>query len=518
SNTQFAVLGLEIALRNRLTVPTSVLEEIASSFILSQISGGDPVAFDITFRAPWFERRGATSVSSSRTPVAPGGWGYIGNAGKRSEPARDRPTMSMSAAGLSNLLVARNELRARGRSIPARLEEAIRQGMVWVAKYADEVRRMRPGGGGIFRNYFYTIYSVEKAGDLGEVVRFGAYDWYREEAAYLVRTQDADGHWGDSGTAAFVHTSFALLFLTRATAEFQLVDPPTIFTHTDVKSEDRDKVFVDALKGFISARDFFGFLSSGREAKAVPIAREVLRNYPPDARPDLIPLLVPLLQGRRDAVGVFARQALSEITGISSSDEDAYARWHRLWLEIQDIGRARDASRLELVLGIVKGPEPVPLKEAALWALARIGAPWVIPDLLEAMARAPASLREPIHLTLAHLAGRNPPFEAARWEAALDDWRRWWTQQGSSVQASRSLPLHLDALEAAEREEDAELALAPIIAAGYRAVPEILERMDAPSYSFWLVEALERITDLRLGPSREAWAAWWEREGSRRAP
>jgi len=516
SNTQFAILGLEIALRNRLVVPASVLEEIGSSFVMSQVIDGNSIEFDITFRAPWFERRGATSVSARTKPAAPGGWGYHGNAGRRSQPARDRPTMSMSAAGLSNLLVVRSGLRAYGRPIPVRLEEAIRQGMVWIGKNAEEARQMRAGGGGIFRNYFYTIYSIEKAGDLGEVIRFGAYDWYREEAAYLVRTQDADGHWGESGAAAFVHTSFALLFLTRATAEFQLVDPPTIFTHADLKAEDRDKVFVDELKGFVSARDFFGFLASGREAKAIPIAREVVRNYPPDARPELIPLLVPLLDGRRDATATFARQALSDITGIAAGDADPYARWHKLWLEIQGIGRSRDTTRIEVALGIAKGPDPPPLKEVALWALARLGAPWVMPDLIEAMGRAPAPLRASFHRTLAHLAGRNPPFEPAKWEEAVDDWRRWWTQQGPSVQATRSLPLHLDALVSAEREEDAELALAPIVAAGYRAVPEILQRMASPAYSFWLVEALERITDLHLGPAREAWAAWWEREGSRR--
>jgi hypothetical protein len=268
-------------------------------------------------------------------------------------------------------------------------------------------------------------------------------------------------------------------------------------------------VYVPRLGGFVSPREFFERLGKARDGESIAAGRELLRNCPPEARPDLIPHLVPILEGKPDAATSFARKALDDMTGLRRGDAGAYQRWHRRWRELREIGEARDRSRFEVALAIVQGDEPVPLKETALWALGRAGDPWVIEELIGMLGNVHRSLRAPLHQALCDLSGHRPSVEPRRWEECIGAWRGWWATEAVTVRASRSLAKHLDALEDAESPADTERALAGIVAAGTRAVPAILERMEADAYSFHLVEALERITGRRLGPAYEPWAAWW---------
>jgi len=45
------------------------------------------------------------------------------------------------------------------------------------------------------KHFFYTLYSLEKVGDLGQIERFGGHEWYREGAAKLLDLERKEGGW-----------------------------------------------------------------------------------------------------------------------------------------------------------------------------------------------------------------------------------------------------------------------------------------------------------------------------------
>ena len=66
----------------------------------------------------------------------------------------------------------------------------------------------------------YYMYAVERAGMLYDTVKFGDHDWYLEGAKHLVKTQKADGGWGNKADKPDENTwdtCFAILFLKKAT-------------------------------------------------------------------------------------------------------------------------------------------------------------------------------------------------------------------------------------------------------------------------------------------------------------
>lgn len=145
-----------------------------------------------------------------------GGWGY-----KDRLPARG----SMTAAGLSTLAITTRMLQddtdvnAAGRPdccSPHPPEEAFERGREWFAKNNFTVFTNPPSEPW----HYYYLYGLERAARLGNVRYFGNHDWYREGARYLVRAQNSDGSWIETGksgqnTNRYLSSSFALLFLSK---------------------------------------------------------------------------------------------------------------------------------------------------------------------------------------------------------------------------------------------------------------------------------------------------------------
>jgi hypothetical protein len=63
--------------------------------------------------------------------------------------------------------------------------------------------------------HYYWLYSAERVGQAAGYKYFGAHDWYKEGAAYLVQQQAADGSWHNGDV---VDTCFATLFLCKGRA------------------------------------------------------------------------------------------------------------------------------------------------------------------------------------------------------------------------------------------------------------------------------------------------------------
>ncbi|MEP0848103.1 MAG: DUF4159 domain-containing protein [Phycisphaerae bacterium] len=176
SNTQFALLGLHAAAEAGVRVPGGVWQRVRTGVLNTQNRDG--------------------------------GWSYR---------TADASYGSMTAANVSNLLILGERIRAaqeRGFESGAApncgkyaLSRPLESGVRWLARNFRADANPERGQSWVY----YWLYAVERAGILSGQRYFGAHDWYREGAEFLVRRQEPSGLWSNS----LVETSFALLFLAK---------------------------------------------------------------------------------------------------------------------------------------------------------------------------------------------------------------------------------------------------------------------------------------------------------------
>ncbi|WP_432797594.1 DUF4159 domain-containing protein [Poriferisphaera sp. WC338] len=125
-----------------------------------------------------------------------GGWGYT--PGQKS-------TDAMTAAGVTALLVAQEQIH-RNRSEPSKqLQEAIERGLVWLDLRAHSKKGLVGGGA------MYDLYSIERVGMASGLKTFGRRDWFDAGADHILKRENGTGSLGQNR----VDTAFALLFLAR---------------------------------------------------------------------------------------------------------------------------------------------------------------------------------------------------------------------------------------------------------------------------------------------------------------
>lgn len=172
SNTQFAILGLRSVLLAGMEVPTETLERAHNHYISTQSSDGS--------------------------------WGYRG---------KGKGYGSMTCAGFASIYITNSELGAKksgkGGSIPPEAQKTLE----WIGKNFSVTEN--PGRGGTW--HYYYLYSMERAGIITGVKKFGDYDWHLEGSRHLVFGQADDGSWRETASKhpgnEVINTSFALLFL-----------------------------------------------------------------------------------------------------------------------------------------------------------------------------------------------------------------------------------------------------------------------------------------------------------------
>ncbi len=143
-------------------------------------------------------------------PAASGAYAGSGFAYRPGGPI----TGSRTVAGLGILAICAEQLGdgAQGRNA---IGISIARGKAWLDRNFNP--SANPGSEGDSTWTYYYLYGVERVGALLDVANFGASDWYKEGARFLVDGQKADGKWATSGKNPQANTCFALLFLTRAT-------------------------------------------------------------------------------------------------------------------------------------------------------------------------------------------------------------------------------------------------------------------------------------------------------------
>jgi hypothetical protein len=504
SNTQFAVLGLGIGIENGIPVPDNVLVEIAHHLLEIMRPQGDLTELRLTPEKPFGDFTPPTYVKVVTRHTRPHGCPY---------GSKGPPTTSMTAAAASDLLVVRRGLqRSTGShsSLLSKLDQKTHGAMAWMVTNMDAYIQ---GGS----HYYYTLYSLEKVGDLGNVKKFNGRDWYREGAVALLDRQLGDGGWG-----RYVDTSFALLFLTRATRpQKDIFRAPRIFTGTDRQDgskELEDRVYVDLLGGFISCREFFLYLIDRRDRKLLPVAEQVVRNYGLDRQHELARYLILVWNDHDDAVASFCKKALEDITRTSGKSRDFYEKWQAAAAQIVELFKSKTKDP-EVIRELLEMTEGTQLKIRLLDYVERESIGEACDYLVEELLIPDYNYRSRVHAVLERFSGmrvRQPSSNRGEdWKELRSEWKDW-LQSASGGRFRQGF--RIKRVVASLNEHDLsdprkKQLLEELVESGRDAVPAILATMRGHKYRVELIVALEQISREYHGFLVEDWERWWAESG-----
>lgn len=196
-----------------------------------------------------------------------GGWGYDTSASYG----------SMTCAGICSVALCRYYLGEKDYL----KDEKLQAGLKWLASNFAVDKNPRGGGWEL-----YYLYSVERVGVFCGTELIGDHEWYPLGARHLVSQQAADGSWAEQNSASKITgTSFALLFLTRATAPVR----------KEIKRGGRGKLETHALnehENFLFILDASGSMRDeidGREKFEIArsVVEQVVRKIPEGAQAGL---------------------------------------------------------------------------------------------------------------------------------------------------------------------------------------------------------------------------------------
>lgn len=210
SVTQYALLGLQAASRTGIRIGTET----------------------------WTR----TLNETRRRECDDGGWGYQERAASSYG--------SMTSAGICAVAICRHELGEKDSTE----DPAISRGLAWLDQNFSVDKNPKYGNW----DYYY-LYSLERVGRILDTEFIGSHEWYPLGADQLVHTQKPDGTWVGHGQEQDPHlaTSFALLFLTRATPTLrpaQRTGPGTLRTSV-VAPDNRFYIILDASGSMLDEMD-----------------------------------------------------------------------------------------------------------------------------------------------------------------------------------------------------------------------------------------------------------------------
>ncbi|MEM7233693.1 MAG: hypothetical protein AAF517_16070 [Planctomycetota bacterium] len=486
SNMQFAILGLQIGLKHRVRIPQQVFVEIAEFFLRARRSGTVKRDVQVKYTRTLEERleRGGTTRVVKARRVLPAGWAYTSRGGNAYP--------SMSAAGVSSLVVARNGLKGRGK-ISQEIDSILLSGYSWIGMrlndFLDETK-----------NVYYTLYSLEKVGDLAGIEEFDGQDWYRLGAQFLVARQNEKGSWNN-----YINTSFALMFLTRATK--MTTTQPTIVTRGSGDGDSfGDYVYISRMDGFVSATEILLLLSETRRSKFLEVAKEAVANFDPRRRGDLAPSLLAMWTGQ-DRVTRFARDSLRTITGIRRGKRADYELWAEKYQKIRKYEVQREIEASTVIALFEESPWST-LRTRVIRLANRQGHYELLPLLIaDLQSTKEPDYRRTLHSTLVRWTrvGRTAPSDddEKAWENLGADWAVWHGENRDAFQRkvqARRLIARIEsvtrggALTAGGPIEKRVLGLVDdLVAVGTPGLPAIEDATGRESFSIYLLLALERI-------------------------
>ncbi len=389
SNTQFAVLALGVGAKRGVRVGRDAWRKVMEHFIKGQETDGPLTRKRITLETSHENRRDRVHISSkagkagkaTKTPrkkrgattaVKPGaenpvvgteslevqsrGWSYRsgdnspgrGRAAGRGRgrrgggrPQQQRAKWSMTCAGLSSMLLVRDNIRdflsSRERNA---LNESIRDGYGWLMAHWEPIG---PG---------YDMYSLEKVGDIGHVKKFGDNDWYAQLEAHLLRTQNADGSWRERRRRMEgLGSAYALLILNRATMLLSQSPVSRIIVTGraaptgDLK--DRSWVYVPSLDTTLHYPSLLRAVRLRPTPNLIKFLSNIVDNFPEEGKGELVPELLGVRKAlsRRSAQRAIDKY-LIDIVGCRYDDPELYSDWHRRWQEVVKMAASGTSSHV----------------------------------------------------------------------------------------------------------------------------------------------------------------------------
>lgn len=245
SCSQYAMLGYKAASLLGGPVDTRLIVHEAERLIRQYNESEGAAEVEYEHEAEDGEDGEKSTKSVFRSKIKPGGWPYTCDGGGS--------TLQMTAAGISSLTIAMDELKVRDKlkkQLARKIGLTIRGAEAHIhANYyqhedfidARNLMQQRFGDG---HGIYYNLYSVERACVLAGIRKLeDKTDWYLIGAEALIENQNIDGGWGvDLGARVgqdvrqTVNTCYAILFLKQASM-------PVITEHKkrEKEREEREK-------------------------------------------------------------------------------------------------------------------------------------------------------------------------------------------------------------------------------------------------------------------------------------
>jgi hypothetical protein len=219
SNTQYALLGLDVAARCGIPVPPETWTRAAEFVLKEQEEEGVETPLYIENEA-WQPGDDKTPRFLEAAKVQARGWSYLPG-------HKTLSTGAMTCAGVTSLSIVKERLWALKKLEPdlrKRIDVGLLHGIGWLSENFAVDDNPTPGGASQW--HYYYLYGLERTGTKTGLRWLGKSDWYRLGGEYLLGTQAKDGGWrsaaeekhlADTSESRLTQTCFALLFLKRAT-------------------------------------------------------------------------------------------------------------------------------------------------------------------------------------------------------------------------------------------------------------------------------------------------------------
>lgn len=498
SNTHFAILGIGVGLKNDIKVPPAVLSQITLHLHQARRTDGSSFRLELTPTSRFTPVTTPGKSEPSVVNVTPGGWPYEGTG---------VPTPSMTAAGASNLLIVMDGLQRLGKQrsgLTKKAKRVLYSALAWMSEHMNEYLASDSLN-------WYTLYSLEKVGDLGGIEKFNGRDWFREGCETLMKNQRRDGSWRNH-----VDTAFAVLFMTRATRPYNdLYEAPTIVTGPGSGRKGVEgQVYVDSLSGFISARQFLYYFAKKRDHDTQAIAEQVVRNYSQNEKGDLVPLLVMTWGNHHDDAAQFARRAIESITGVKGKKREFYLKWHRDEQEVRAFYGSNEKKDAASVGQLLNRCDGLVLKTRLLDYIERESLTDTSLDLVQELLVNDLEYRQRVHTLLERYTSISvaPPEtnSSGKWKRTHAQWSEWVNGTTGRVLFRRA---RLERLVAQlnrrdQSREEASRQLEELLQFGREAVPHILSALKAGDFRTELILGLERLSGEYHGLDLKAWETW----------
>jgi hypothetical protein len=531
SNSQFATLALHSAFTSLDPgiLDSAVWKEIAEEIAGTQESDGPATSLkgiEWTPAAPLgiapdggadpFQPNATRSRDERRKDYGEGakarGWSYQ----MHTQVQGGAGYGSMSGAGLSSAAIAREALRRAGMlegDLETKTRNAIRDGVAWYLENWTPTHNPKNGGW-----YYYYLYSVEKAMETAGVEKLGPHEWWREGAFQLLALEDDGKKSGSWNNGNVEDTSFALLFLNRATLPATIQAQDQLKVATGEKDPDAwDQVYIEGT-GHVRLRQVLYALETATPdlvKDRLKIADKGFDLLEEDRRPRLVPDLLRLVNVQDKEIRKFANRALQAATGTTEP-----AKAQKFYLRWQELARAceeRDYNAVAAIRAIFKDAEATrQLRRTACIALSRLRAVEALGDLIGELTDKDASYRRQVASTIVQLAGgEKAPYDPAGSDAELKkgqgDWADWWKKSQSDLVFAEETRRQVEALGA---DATRAAAQAKLKQAGKRAARALIDGLHETAIKPHAHALLKELTGQAFPADPAPWLAWWEKNKS----